>query len=206
MQFEMPVLPYKNDALTPVISEKTIEFHWGKHVKTYVDNLNKLVVGSPFDKGDHNSALLEIIRKAEGGIFNNGAQVWNHIFYFNGFSAKRGTKPSGELSKAIEIAFGSFDAFRKEFDTQATTVFGSGWLWLVKDRDNKLSLVKVSNADNPIRQGLMPILTADVWEHAYYLDYQNRRADYLGTLWEIIDWDIISKRFANYDAEKLLLV
>lgn len=200
MKFEMPTLPYASNALEPIISQKTIEFHWGKHVQTYVNNLNKQIEGTPFE--DVNS-LETIIKKAEGGIFNNGAQVWNHIFYFNGFSEKRGTKPSSELLNAITEAFGSLEAFKQEFDAQAASIFGSGWAWLIKDNKNKLSIIKGSNADNPIRRGQMPILTADVWEHAYYLDYQNRRADYLGTLWEIVDWGIISDRFANYDNEKL---
>lgn len=190
MKFESPVLPYATNALEPVISQKTIEFHWGKHVQAYLNNLNKLVPGTPFE----NATLEEIIKKADGGIFNNGAQVWNHIFYFNSFSAKRNTKPSEALMKAINETFGDFDSFRKEFDTQATSIFGSGWMWLVKNEAGKLSLVKGSNADNPLRNNLTPILTADVWEHAYYLDYQNRRPDHLSALWEIVDWDIVSKR------------
>ena len=193
MKFESPALPYANNALEPVISQRTIEFHWGKHVQAYLNNLNKLVSETSFE----NANLEEIIKKADGTIFNNGAQVWNHIFYFNSFSAKRGTKPSAELDKAIDEAFGSFDAFRKEFDAQATSIFGSGWMWLVKDDTNKLSLVKSGNADNPIRNNFTPILTADVWEHAYYLDYQNRRPDHLSALWDIVDWDIISERYRN---------
>ena len=191
MKFESPVLPYVNNALEPVISQQTIEFHWGKHVQTYLNNLNKLVTGTPFE----NASLEEIIKKAEGPIFNNGAQVWNHIFYFNSFSGKRGTKPSAELEKAINEAFGNFDSFRKEFEAQAASIFGSGWMWLVKDEFGKLSLVKGGNAENPIRNGLTPIFTADVWEHAYYLDYQNRRPDHLSALWDIVDWDIISERY-----------
>ncbi|MDL2243351.1 superoxide dismutase [Bacteroidales bacterium OttesenSCG-928-J19] len=191
MKLEMPILPYASTALAPVISEQTIGFHWGKHVQAYVNNLNNLVPGTPFE----NSSLEEIILKADGGVFNNGAQVWNHVFYFNGFSAQRGTAPSSSLMKAIDEAFGDFDAFRKEFDKQAATIFGSGWMWLVKDQSGKLSLMKKSNAENPMRDGFIPLLVADVWEHAYYLDYQNRRPDHLSALWNIVDWDIISRRY-----------
>lgn len=191
MKFENPILPYAENALEPVISQKTIEFHWGKHVQAYLTNLNKLVPGTEFE----NASLEDVVKKAEGGIFNNGAQVWNHAFYFNSFSAKRGTKPSEKLMKAINAAFGDFDSFRKEFDAQAVTIFGSGWMWLAKDKEGKLSLIKASNADNPMRQNLTPILTADVWEHAYYLDYQNRRPDHLSSLWDIVDWDIVSERY-----------
>ncbi len=199
MKFETPVLPYATNALEPVISQKTIEFHWGKHVQTYLNNLNNLVSGTPFE----NATLEEMVKKADGGIFNNGTQVWNHIFYFNSFSAKRGTQLSDKLMKAINESFGNLDAFKKEFDTQAASIFGSGWMWLVKDEKGKLSIIKASNADNPIRNNLMPILTADVWEHAYYLDYQNKRADYLSALWNIVDWDIISERYANYNPIEL---
>ncbi|MDL2241762.1 superoxide dismutase [Bacteroidales bacterium OttesenSCG-928-L03] len=191
MKLAMPILPYAATALAPVISEQTIGFHWGKHVQAYVNNLNNLVPGTAFE----NSSLEEIILKADGGVFNNGAQVWNHVFYFNGFSAQRETKPSSSLMTAINEAFGDFDTFRKEFDKQAATIFGSGWMWLVKDRAGKLSLMKKSNAENPMRDGFTPLLVADVWEHAYYLDYQNRRPDHLSALWEIVDWDIISQRY-----------
>ena len=191
MKFEVPVLPYNGKDLEPIISEKTIDFHWGKHVIAYVNNLNNLISETEFE----NASLIEIVKKSTGGIYNNGAQAWNHIFYFNSFSAKRGTKPSDELMNAINETFGDFESFKKEFASQAVSVFGSGWMWLVKDESGKLRLMKASNADNPIRQGLMPIFVADVWEHAYYLDYQNRRADHLSSLWEIVDWDIISERF-----------
>jgi Superoxide dismutase len=191
MKFESPALPYAPNALEPVISQKTIDFHWGRHLQAYLNNLNKLVPGTAFE----NASLEEIIKKADGGIFNNGAQVWNHIFYFNSFSEKRGTKPSAELEKAINEAFGGFDSFRKEFEVQATSIFGSGWMWLAKDSIGKLSLVKGGNAENPIRSDLIPIFTADVWEHAYYLDYQNRRPDHLSALWDIVDWDFVSKRY-----------
>lgn len=199
MKFENPVLPYATNALESIISQKTIDFHWGKHVNTYLTNLNQLLVGSPFE----NATLEEIVKKSEGGIYNNAAQVWNHVFYFNSFSAQRNTKPSPRLTDAINQAFGSFNAFIKEFNAQAAGIFGSGWMWLVKDEKDRLSLVKGSNADNPIRKNLMPVFVADVWEHAYYLDYQNKRADYLSELWKIVDWGILSDRFHNYKAVEL---
>lgn len=191
MKFEIPPLPYATNALEPVISQKTIEFHWGKHVQAYLTNLNNLAPGTPFE----DLPLEEVIKKADGPVFNNGAQVWNHVFYFLTFSTKKGTKPSGELERAINEAFGDFESFKKEFDKQAVSLFGSGWMWLVKDEKGALSLVKGGNADNPIRQNKTPLLTADVWEHAYYLDYQNRRADHLASLWDIVDWDIVSERY-----------
>ncbi|MDR0427833.1 MAG: superoxide dismutase [Dysgonamonadaceae bacterium] len=199
MKFETPALPYNNKALEPIISEKTIEFHWGKHVNAYLTNLNKLIPETPFE----NASLDEIVKKSEGGIFNNGAQVWNHLFYFNSFSEKRGTTPSKELTDAIREAFGDLDSFKKEFESQAVGVFGSGWMWLVKDKQGKLSLIKASNAENPIRKDFMPIFVADVWEHAYYLDYQNRRPDHLSALWNIVDWGIISERYRNYKTVEL---
>ena len=191
MKFEMPALPYANDALAPAISKNTIDFHWGKHVQTYVNNLNNLIPGTPFE----NATLEEIIMKADGGIFNNGAQVWNHTFYFQTFTPKKGSAPKGELLEYIEKEFGSFDEFKKQFVADGTSVFGSGWVWLVKDENKNLSIVKTSNGDNPMKKGLKPILTFDVWEHAYYLDYQNRRADHLSGLWDIIDWEIVYHRF-----------
>lgn len=191
MNVEMPILPYAQDALAPVISAETISYHWGKHVQAYVNNLNNLAPGTPFEK----STLEEIIRKADGPVFNNAAQVWNHVFYFNGFSGKKGTNPGSELSQAIKESFGDLESFKKEFDKQAASIFGSGWMWLVKDKTGKLSLVKTSNADNPLRNELIPLLVADVWEHAYYLDYQNRRPDHLSALWDIVDWEIISERY-----------
>ena len=193
MKFETPALPYATNALEPVISQKTIEFHWGKHVQTYLNNLNNLAPGTPFE----NVSLEEIVKKSEGGIFNNGAQVWNHVFYFLSFSEKRGTSPTESLMKAINESFGDFATFKKTFDAQAVTIFGSGWMWLVKDEKGKLSIIKASNADNPMRNNLTPLLTADVWEHAYYLDYQNKRADHLSALWDIVDWNIISERYDN---------
>lgn len=191
MAFELPLLPYKVDALIPFISAETIEFHYGKHHQAYVNNLNGLVPGTEFE----NSDLETMIRKAEGGIFNNAAQVWNHTFYFESFS-KAGLKaPAGDLEDAIKQSFGSFDGFREQFTKAAATLFGSGWAWLVKDDGGILRIVQESNAGNPLRKGLKPLLTCDVWEHAYYIDYRNRRPDYIKSFWEIIDWEKIGKRF-----------
>ncbi|MDR0865225.1 MAG: superoxide dismutase [Candidatus Symbiothrix sp.] len=191
MKHEMPVLPYTNDALAPVISQQTIDFHWGKHVQTYVNNLNNLIQGTPFE----DASLEHIIQKADGGIFNNGAQVWNHTFYFHTFTPKKGSAPKGELLQALNETFGSVGAFKKQFVADGTAIFGSGWVWLVKDANKKLSIVKTANGDNPIRNGWIPLLTFDVWEHAYYLDYQNRRADHLSALWDIVDWNVIYDRY-----------
>lgn len=192
MNFQLPVLPYAKDALEPVIAAGTIEFHHGKHHQTYVTNLNNLIKGTTFE----NMSLEEIILKSDGAIFNNAAQVWNHTFYFYSFkkSAHPG-EPKGALAGAIDAEWGSFENFKSEFNAATVSVFGSGWGWLVKDSAGKLSIVKESNAGNPITKGLTPILTFDVWEHAYYLDYQNRRADYINALWTIVDWDAVSARY-----------
>ncbi len=191
MAFQLPLLPYKEDALVPFISAETIEYHYGKHHQAYVNNLNGLVPGTEFE----NSDLETMIRKAEGGIFNNAAQVWNHTFYFESFS-KNGLKvPSGYLEDAIKQSFGSFDTFREQFTKAATTLFGSGWAWLVKNNEGMLQIVQESNAGNPLRKGLKPLLTCDVWEHAYYIDYRNRRPDYIKSFWEIIDWEKIAQRY-----------
>jgi Fe-Mn family superoxide dismutase len=191
MKFELPELPYALDALAPVIKRETLEFHYGKHHQAYVNNLNNLVPGTEFEGAN----LEEIIKKADGGIFNNGAQVWNHTFYFEGFSPNGGGEPTGELLAAINKDFGSFQAFKDQFSKAAATLFGSGWAWLVKKADGSLGIVQESNAGNPLRSGYEPIMTCDVWEHAYYLDHQNRRPDYIANYWEIIDWNIINKRF-----------
>lgn len=191
MKFELKPISYANDALEPVISKETIEFHHGKHLATYVTNLNNLIVGTKFENAD----LDTIVKESDGGIFNNAAQVWNHNFYFETFSPDGGGEPKGELMDAIKAAFGSFDDFKKEFANAAITLFGSGWAWLVKDKDGKLSIVKESNAGNPLTKGLTPLLTFDVWEHAYYIDYRNRRADHLAELWKIIDWNVVGKRY-----------
>lgn len=191
MKFELPKLAYEANALEPAISSQTIAFHYGKHHQAYVNNLNAMVIGTPFE----NMGLEEIIRKSEGGIFNNAAQVWNHTFYFNCFTPGGAGEPDGELLDAIEKTWDSFENFKKEFNTAAATLFGSGWAWLVKDKEGRLSIIKESNAGTPLTKNLEPILTFDVWEHAYYLDYQNRRADYLEALWKIIDWDAVNARY-----------
>lgn len=192
MNFQLPVLPYAKDALEPVIAAGTIEFHHGKHHQTYITNLNNLIKGTTFE----NMSLEEIILKSDGAIFNNAAQVWNHTFYF--YSFKKSTLPGvpkGALAGAIDAEWGSFENFKSEFSAASLSVFGSGWGWLVKDSAGKLSIVKESNAGNPLTKGLTPILTFDVWEHAYYLDYQNRRADYINALWTIVDWEAVSARY-----------
>ncbi len=189
--FELPPLPYKHNALEPVMSQQTVDLHWGKHVQGYINNLNKLIVGTEFE----DATLEEICEKSTGAIYNNGAQVWNHILYFNTFSPDAKTTPTGKLLKAIERDFGSFDAFKDEFVAKGTSQFGSGWVWLAKDDQGKLAIIAMSNAENPIKLGLEPILGFDVWEHAYYLDYQNRRADHLKELWKIVDWSAVEERY-----------
>lgn len=191
MKFELPELPYNSEALEPVISRKTIEFHYGKHHQAYVTNLNNLVPGTAYE----NMSLDEIVKKSDGGIFNNAAQIWNHTFYFNSFKHGGSKVPEGIFTDAVIKKWGSFEAFKKEFANAAATLFGSGWAWLVKDGKGELSIIKESNAGNPLTKGLVPILTFDVWEHAYYIDYQNRRADYLTALWDIVDWDVVSARY-----------
>ena len=192
MAYELPSLPYANNALEPVISAETIEYHYGKHHQTYVTNLNNLVPGTEFE----NASLEDIIKKAEGGIFNNGAQVWNHTFYWNCLSPNGGA-PSGALAAAIDQAFGSLEAFKEAFSKSAATNFGSGWTWLVKDTDGTLAIVNTSNAANPMRDGKTPLLTIDVWEHAYYIDYRNARPKYLQEIWNIINWDFVAANFAG---------
>eukprot|EP00033_Pygsuia_biforma_P007424 GCRY01008491.1.p1 GENE.GCRY01008491.1~~GCRY01008491.1.p1 ORF type:complete len:193 (-),score=9.25 GCRY01008491.1:300-878(-) len=192
MAFSLPKLPYANNALEPVISEKTIEFHYGKHHQAYVNNLNGLIEGTEFE----NASLEDIIKKAEGGIFNNGAQVWNHTFYFTQFSADGCKEPKDDLKAAIDAKFGSFDAFKEAFSKAAATLFGSGWAWLVVDEKGELEIVQTSNAGNPLRDGKKPVLTCDVWEHAYYLDKQNARPAYIADFWKIVDWKVVSERFA----------
>jgi len=191
MTFELPKLPYKLDSLVPFISQETLEFHYGKHHQTYVNNLNGLVPGTEFE----NSDLESIIRKAEGAIFNNAAQIWNHTFYFESFSKNGRKLPVGPLADDINKSFGSFESFRELFTKSAATLFGSGWAWLAKKDDETLQILQEPNAGNPMRKGLKPLLTCDVWEHAYYIDYRNRRPDYIKSFWEIIDWDVISNHY-----------
>ena len=192
MNHELPVLPYDRDALAPVISAETLDYHYGKHHQTYVTNLNNMIPGTEYE----NSSLEDIIRSADGGIFNNAAQVWNHTFYWNCLSPTGGGEPSGSLADAIASRFGSFDAFRDAFNKSATTNFGSGWTWLVKSAEGELDIVNTSNAANPMSDGLIPLMTIDVWEHAYYIDYRNARPKYLDEIWKIINWEFIA---ANFD-------
>ncbi|MBR4584908.1 MAG: superoxide dismutase [Bacteroidales bacterium] len=189
--FEMPALPFEASALKGVISAETLSFHHGKHLKAYVDNMNKLLLGS----GLEGLSLVEVVKRAEGGMFNNAGQVLNHTMYFEQFAAMReNNKPEGVLLSLIERDFGSFDAFKTEFVQKGVGLFGSGWVWLSLNADGKLVITQEPNAENPVRKGLKPLLTFDVWEHAYYLDYQNRRADHLAALWSIIDWKVIEGR------------
>lgn len=191
MAFELPSLPYEMDALEPHISKQTLEFHYGKHHQTYVNNLNKLVLGTEFE----NASLEEIIKKSEGGVFNNAAQIWNHTFYWNCLCPNGGGSPSGKFAEAINESFGSFEAFKEKFSTASVTLFGSGWAWLVKNNQGKLEIIQESNAGNPLRNGHTPLLTCDVWEHAYYIDKQNRRPAYVDDFWKIVDWKAVENRF-----------
>ena len=190
MLFTLPALPYAAEALAPTMSQETLNFHHGKHHLAYVNNLNNLVKGTRYETMD----LEAIVRESDGAIFNNAAQVWNHTFFFEQFKTT-GCEAKGNVRTAIEKKWGSFDAFKTEFNNAGATLFGSGWVWLVKDANGNLEIVKESNAGNPLTKGLKPLLTFDVWEHAYYLDYQNRRADYLNALWNIIDWKVIESRW-----------
>ncbi len=190
MPFTLPELPFAMDALEPFISKTTLEFHYGKHHQAYVNNLNGLVPGTEFE----NATLEEIIAKSEGGIFNNAAQVWNHTFYWNCLKPNGGGAPEGELAKAIDEFFGSFDSFKEQFSKAAATLFGSGWAWLVKDTYGNLDIVQTSNAGCPLTKGLTPLLTCDVWEHAYYIDKQNARPAYIEDFWKLVDWDAVAGR------------
>ena len=190
--FTLIQLPYAPEALEPVISRETIAYHHGKHLQAYVNNLNGLLEGSGFEK----ATLEEIVCKATGGILNNAGQILNHNLYFGQFAApKADNKPTGKLAEMIARDFGSFEAFKEEFQKKGATLFGSGWVWLSADKDGKLVITQEVNAANPIQKGLKPLLTFDVWEHAYYLDYQNRRPDHLAALWQIVDWSVIAARY-----------
>jgi len=193
MKHELPALPFAQDALAPVISAETLDYHYGKHHNAYVTNLNNLVPGTEFE----NSTLEQIILKASGGIFNNAAQVWNHSFYWNCLSPKGGGAPSGDLGAAIDATFGSFDTFKASFTKAAATNFGSGWTWLVKNADGSLAITSTSNAGNPMTSGLTALLTVDVWEHAYYVDYRNARPKYLDEIWKLFNWDFVAEQFAK---------
>jgi Fe-Mn family superoxide dismutase len=190
-KFELTALPYAPEALEPVISKETIAFHHGKHLAGYVNNLNAMLEGSPLA----GLSLEEIVLKAEGGMLNNAGQILNHEMYFEQFSGDLKSAPTGQLAEAITRDFGSFDAFKEEFQKKGATLFGSGWVWLSADKEGKLVITQEANAANPIQKGLKPLLTFDVWEHAYYLDYQNRRPDHLAALWQIIDWSVIERRY-----------
>jgi len=191
MSFELPPLPYAQNALEPHISAETLEYHYGKHHSTYVANLNKLTEGTD----NAGKSLEEIIKSASDGLFNNAAQVWNHTFYWNCLSPTGGGSPTGALAAAIDDAFGSFDAFKEKFSTSAGTNFGSGWTWLVKDTAGKLAIVNTSNAGCPITDGVTPVLTCDVWEHAYYIDYRNARPKYVEAFWKLVNWEFAAANF-----------
>ena len=191
MKFSQPRLPYSIDALQPVISPATVDFHYGKHERNYIDTLNNLIAGTPYE----DMALEKIIVSSDGKIFNNASQAWNHIFYFFQLTPDGLKEPGGALRDRIEKDFGSFEDFKMKFEEAGTTLFGSGWVWLSSKEDGSLIITQGHNAENPMTSGLRPLLVADVWEHAYYLDYQNRRAEYLHKLWDIIDWDMIAMRY-----------
>ena len=190
-QFELIQLPYAPDALQPAISAETIAFHHGKHLQTYVNNLNALLLGSSFE----GLSLEEIVKTSEGGVFNNAGQILNHNLYFTQFAApKEDNVPTGRIADAINAQFGSFEAFKEEFEKKGATLFGSGWVWLSADTEGKLVITQEPNASNPLTKGLNPLLTFDVWEHAYYLDYQNRRPAHLAALWQIVNWEEVNNR------------
>ena len=188
MEHQLPELPYAGDALAPHISAETIEYHYGKHHKAYADNINKLIAGTEFEK----MSLEEIIQKSSGGIFNNAAQLWNHTFYWNCLSPQGGGEPTGEIAGAIAKSFDSWEAFKEKFTNAAVTLFGSGWAWLVKNSDGSLSIEATSNAGTPLKDGKKALLTCDVWEHAYYIDYRNARAKYVEAFWNLVNWDSVT--------------
>lgn len=191
MAITLPELAYGLDALQPHISKETLEYHYGKHHATYVANLNKLIAHTEYE----NMPLEDIVCKSSGGIFNNAAQIWNHSFYWNCLSPTGGGEPQGALGEAVTAAFGTFDEFKSAFTQTAITTFGSGWAWLVKNSDGSLALESTSNAATPITEGKTPLLTCDVWEHAYYIDYRNARPAYLEAFWKLVDWDFVAANF-----------
>ena len=191
MEHTLPPLPYAKNALEPTISAETLEYHYGKHHQAYVTNLNNLIKGTEFES----SPLEEIIVKSSGGIFNNAAQVWNHTFYWNCLTPNGSGAPSGELATAIDNTFGSFEEFKKQFSQKAVTTFGSGWAWLVKKQDGSISIESTSNADTPMTKGQKALLTCDVWEHAYYVDYRNARPNYVEEFWKLVNWDFVAANF-----------
>ena len=189
MTFTLPQLPYPVDALAPHISKETLEYHYGKHHNAYVNNLNKLIVGTEFET----MSLEAIIKQSTGGIFNNAAQVWNHTFYWHSLSPNGGGEPTGKVAEAINKAFGSFTAFKEQFTQAAATTFGSGWAWLVQDEQGALKIISTSNAATPMTEKLHALLTCDVWEHAYYIDYRNARPDYITAFWSLVNWSFVEK-------------
>ncbi|MFK8016294.1 MAG: superoxide dismutase [Gammaproteobacteria bacterium] len=191
MAHELPALPYAMDALAPHISKETLEFHYGKHHNAYVTNLNNLIEGTDFA----GASLEETVRSATGGMFNNAAQIWNHTFYWHCLSPNGGGAPTGELADAIDKAFGSYDAFKEEFTKKSVTLFGSGWAWLVRREDGSVAIEQTSNADTPLTGADTPLLTCDVWEHAYYVDYRNARPAYLDAFWSLVNWDFASDNY-----------
>jgi len=193
MEHKLPTLPYAMDALQPHISKETLEFHYGKHHQTYITNLNNLIKGTEFE----NMALEDIVVKSSGGMFNNAAQVWNHTFYWHCLSPNGGGEPTGALADAINKTFGSFAQFKEKFTQTSVTTFGSGWGWLVKNKDGSLALASTSNAGSPMTSGQKALLTCDVWEHAYYIDFRNARPKYLEAFWNLVNWDFVSKNFAG---------
>lgn len=193
MAFELPALPYERDALEPSISKETLDYHYGKHHNTYVVKLNGLIEGKELE----NKSLEEIIKSSEGGVFNNAAQIWNHTFYWHCLSPNGGGKPTDSLADAINKAFGSFEAFQKTFTESAVNNFGSGWTWLVKNSDTTVAIVNTSNAATPLTTNQTPLLTCDVWEHAYYIDYRNVRPDYLAAFWKLVNWKFAAKNFTK---------
>lgn len=186
---QLPPLPYAMTALEPHISKETLEYHYGKHHKAYVDNLNKLTPGTEFE----HLSLEEIIKKSTGPIFNNAAQVWNHTFYWHCLAPNAGGEPNGKLAEAINSTFGSFAQFKEKFSTAAATTFGSGWAWLIKNKEGTLEITSTSNAGTPLQQSVTPLLTCDVWEHAYYIDYRNARVQYIEHFWNLVNWDFVTK-------------
>ena len=193
MQHELPNLPYAKDALEPHISAETIEFHYGKHHATYVAKLNGMLAGTEFES----ATLEEMIMGASGGIFNNAAQIWNHSFYWNCLSPNGGGAPAAGLGEAIDRDFGSFEAFKDQFAASALANFGSGWTWLVKNSAGNLEIVNTDDAENPMKQGHQPLLTCDVWEHAYYIDYRNKRPDYVAAFWQLANWEFVAANYAS---------
>lgn len=193
MSFQLPHLPYEMNALEPYISQETLEYHYGKHHKAYVDNLNKLLEGSDAAQ----KTLEELIKSTTGGIFNNAAQVWNHTFYWHCMKPHAGGEPSGKLADAINKAFGSFEAFKEQFSKTAATTFGSGWAWLVKNAAGQLEIVSTGNAGNPMTENKKTLLTCDVWEHAYYIDYRNARPKYIENFWNLINWEFVETQFSH---------